>query len=376
MRTLAALALLAPLAAPAHADLTRIGGGGGGDGLQATDAAVECGSLAYRGALYAACPSQQVVRRILPNGVIERVVGTYAQGGNPLVMGADALTTALASPTQVGVSPGGDVYLYASPRIYREHAGMLDTFSTALSPGQMAVSSNYLYVPQASAGNVVVFPTTAVGPSVAPVRTITGLQQPAAVAATDDDSVVLVLAKGVIRHINPDGTSFIVAGGGPTDPSTAGAPVPALQAFLPSTAVALARADDGTLYIGDPISTRRVFKVSTDGFVAVYAGNGSVNPGGTFPPDGTACTAFPIRPDGLAVGPDGVYIASSLDRRVYRCGASGVSPTLTPVASATGSPVPTQTAALTSTPSRTATLAPTATATATKAPTCVPMCVP
>jgi uncharacterized protein (TIGR03437 family) len=151
-----------------------------------------------------------------------------------------------------------------------------------------------------------------------------------------------------VRKVDPAGTAInTVAGNGQS--STSGDGGQAVAAGIPSPrSVALDAA--GNLYIGNPVSVR---KVSPSGIIGPYAGNGQIGYSG----DGGPATAASIAAAaGMALDSAGnLYIADQDNRRVRQV-QPGVSPvialsstTLTFQLAATGSTATTQTLTLSNT---------------------------
>src|SRR5262249_46553067 len=111
---------------------------------------------------------------------------------------------------------------------------------------------------------------------------------------------------GRVRRIDADGLIRTVAGGGTASTGT-GDGGPAIGAYL-STPEGIAIAPDGTLYVPQR-DTKRVRRVSPDGFIYPGAGNGAGGYDGDGPPATVSRLAKPI---GLTIGPDGnLYIGDS-----------------------------------------------------------------
>ena len=119
-----------------------------------------------------------------------------------------------------------------------------------------------------------------------------------------------------IRKISPDGIIRRFAGqaGGSIEEG-----VPALEADITPFGMALDSA--GNLYVAD-LRENRVRKIDTNGIITTVAGNGT--PG--FSGDGGPATAASLRdPYGVAVGPDGsLYIADSGNSRIRRVSPDGI----------------------------------------------------
>jgi hypothetical protein len=151
-----------------------------------------------------------------------------------------------------------------------------------------------------------------------------------AVAPAPDGSLYYPEGR-VIYRLRPDRTRQLVAGNPTLPPGFSGDGGLAVTARL-SYVNDLALADDGTLYVldsGTPdYANLRVRRITPDGIITTYAGNGLRGITG----DGGPATAAAIGDDGfnllhLAVGPDGsVYIATTF--RIRRVDPSGLIDTI------------------------------------------------
>lgn len=123
----------------------------------------------------------------------------------------------------------------------------------------------------------------------------------------------------VVRRRAPDGTVSIVAGM-PNQAGYSGDGGPATEARL-NGPCALAAAPDGALYISE-FRSDVVRRVDAGGTISTYAGSGTPGNGGD---GGTATGAQFSLPCGLAVGPDGsVYVADLDNSRVRRITTDGI----------------------------------------------------
>lgn len=115
-----------------------------GNGRPATNAMIDAGSASLAigsdGALYISEPSQNTVRRIRPDGVIEayagRGLGTCCNLGD----GGPALAAYLSHPRGIDLDPNGNLFLAdslatSSIRRVDAHTGIITTVAGGLSPG-------------------------------------------------------------------------------------------------------------------------------------------------------------------------------------------------------------------------------------------------
>ena len=367
-RTILTLALL--LAAPVHADINRIAGGGASGGSVATNAPVDARSLEYTAmSLVLTDQSRNVVQAIGADGVLTDLLGTTLteQTGKPL---AGVATSVSVAPAGVAASSDGDLYVIAGRRVLRVVSPMVEIFTEPgggadlLSPTGADASAFHLYVADPSLNRVLRYPLACAGPRCQPDRIITGLALPYDVQVSEDGALVYVLEQGGrVKRISPDGTATLVAGGG-TDP---GSGVPALSARF-SVPAGLCLAPNGDLYVADS-GQRRLAKIA-GGTVTTIAGTGLAQNPAAWVTSSVPLAQPLTRPYDCAVSRDGRTVAVSVadDKRVYVIDlvAGAITPTATAppaTVTATRSPVPTHTAPPTVTRTRTVTPPPTATAT-------------
>ncbi len=140
--------------------------------------------------------------------------------------------------------------------------------------------------------------------------------------AYDSTGRVLYLGNGRRRSARGDNrTIATVAGGGSGNGCLL--PCPATQAATPQVG-AVAVGADGSLYIAH--HSHRVDRVRPDGVITRFAGTGLFG----FSGDGGPATSAQLdRPEGVAVGPDGsVYIADTWNNRVRRVSPDGIITTI------------------------------------------------
>jgi RHS repeat-associated protein len=121
-----------------------------------------------------------------------------------------------------------------------------------------------------------------------------------------------------IRRVSPAGVISTVAGNGQLGFAGDGGAATAATLNYP---FGVALGPDGSLYIADTYNSR-VRRVSPDGIIKTFAGNGDQGFSGD---GGPAASATLFAPAGVAVGPDGsVYIADFGNNRVRRVGPDGI----------------------------------------------------
>lgn len=371
----AALALL--LAMPAAADIRETGGGGAGDGGTATNAAVQPWHLSAMGSmLYVSSQAQQVVRRILPDGTIELVAGTYVARtpGDPLPppgVLSPATGTRLLFVTGVAADVG-ETYFSAGGTLLVVQAGAIRTVATGFANiGGLAIAGDWLYV--AADGQVLRYGLPCAMTCGAPTVLASGLTFPTGLAVGPDGAVyVSEQAAGRVKRIPPGGgVPVLVAGTG----AALGDGGLATSANL-SQPEGLALDGNGDLYIADR-GHARVRRIRA-GIITTVAGTGAENRFNTWVEPsqvGHDPLRQPLTPAGLAIVGRSLWIASGY--RLYALDLSAAQPTITaaaPTSTATAAP-PTSSATATVTATAPPTLTRTATRTPTTAPTCVPMCL-
>lgn len=145
------------------------------------------------------------------------------------------------------------------------------------------------------------------------------LHMPMQIAGAPDGSLYIPnMPSGSIRKVSPDGIITTVAGGRAIGFGGDGGPATSAS-FRELEAVAVG--PDGSLYIADTFNYR-IRRVTPDGIVSTFAGNGSSGRSG----DGGPATAAAIgNPWGVTVGPDGsVYIADDLHNVIRKVDPGGV----------------------------------------------------
>jgi hypothetical protein len=168
-------------------------------------------------------------------------------------------------------------------------------------------------------GGVEIFAGTGAGGSSGdggPARDATFVEPPGVAVGRDGTVYVSDATARNVRAVGRDGRIRTVAGASqvpvPSPSAVPTGPVPATEAAL-GRPYSLAVGPDGTLYIAD-VALLRVFAVTPDGRLSVFAGTGVNGDSG----DGGPATRAGIGPPrAVAAGPDGtVYIADQLHGRI------------------------------------------------------------
>ncbi len=266
------------------------------DGGPATNAALRGARIAVDGSgdLYIADGNENVIREVMPNGVITTVAGDeinqqpgYSGDGGP------ATSALLSAPSGVGVDTAGNFYI-------------ADTGNSRVR----VVSSNGIITTFAGGGGLGSFPNLLGdgGPATAAL-----LGKPIDVAADSNGNVFIADASlNVVRRVGPNGVittaagngnSFSLAGAGDGGPATSTAVVP----------LALAVDSSGNLYIADN-ATNRIRMVSPSGVITTVAGSGSRSYSG----DGGPATSAGLNgSSGVAVDASGnIYVSDSGNDRM------------------------------------------------------------
>jgi hypothetical protein len=233
------------------------------------------------------------VRSISPAGVMSTAAGTgtAASGGD----GGAASAATVNSPGAVTVAPDGSwLILEFGGNVIRRvsAAGTISRMAGNASLGITRVASD-------TAGTS--FPL--------PYDVEVGADGSAYVAGVTDH---------MVRRVWPDGTVTVVAGTGTAGSTGDGGPATAAGLNQPR---ALALGSDGSLYIAECVGAR-VRRVSPAGIITTVAGTGTAG----FLGDGGPATAARLNcPHGLAVAADGtLYITDLFNNRVRRVSPTGI----------------------------------------------------
>jgi len=268
--------------------LTRVAGNGrpgySGDGGAANAAQMNApGGLAIdaRGNLLIADAGNEVVRSVIPDGVIRTVPGSAI---SPVQTGQGS---------HVAVAASGDIFISnrQANGVWRlSHSGSISRFA---GNGQIGYSGDGGPAALAAVGNP------------------TGI-------AVDGSGNVFIVQSAAVRKVSPAGIITTVAGTGTVGETGDGGL--ATQARL-NNALAIAVDSAGALYIAEPT---RIRKVASTGIITTIAGGALSGTGGD---GGPAIDAQLTRALGIAVTPGGdLYIADNV--RIRHVTANGVIETI------------------------------------------------
>jgi uncharacterized protein (TIGR03437 family) len=152
--------------------------------------------------------------------------------------------------------------------------------------------------------------------------TSASFSNPQAVAVDSAGAVYIADLRNRVRRVSADGTITTYAGNGSF--GSAGDGGPATDASL-SGPSALAFDAAGNLYIAEA-STNRIRKVTPGGVITTVAGNGTTGWAGDGGPATSARLSYPY---GVAVDPAGnLYVADNLNARIRKVSSSGIITTI------------------------------------------------
>jgi cysteine-rich repeat protein len=271
--------------------------GDGGPALAAQFDGANGVAVAGDGVIYVADTSNNRVRRIAVNGVIATAAGSGVGGAGGAGGGATSAT--LAAPHGIAVDGDGNLYI--------------------------AETYNHVVQRVRPGGEIAIIAGTGLG-------SFGGDGGPAVAAQLAFPHDVAVDAAGAvfildnencrIRRVDPDGTITTIAGTGSCGYDGDGGPATAAELSYPE---GLALDGAGNLYIADTGNVR-VRRVNAAGTISTVAGDGSSGFGGD---GGPAIEAQFAAPRGLVVdGAGNLYIADTGNRRVRKVSAAGTVTTI------------------------------------------------
>jgi len=296
------------------------------------------------GSIYIADTTNQRIRRVSPDGLVNAIAGTGVKGYS----GDDALAvnSQVSDPLAVAVDSSGDVYIAdtGNLRIRRIRSGVMTTvagngyesFSGDDGPAIGAQLGGALDVAVDAEGNIYVADTfnhrvRKVAPD-GVITTVAGngrqgfagddgpatsgeLSEPFAVTVDNSNHVLYIADTGNnrIRKVSADGVISTVAGGGDSTEA------PKLQPY------GLAVDSSGNLYIADH-NNHCIRKLTSEGTTTIVAGSGREGYSGD---GGAAVLAELASPYGVALDPaDNLFIADTGNYRIRRVSADGVITTI------------------------------------------------
>jgi len=280
--------------------IERVAGNGriraSGDGGEAGNASLfQPFALAFdaEGNLHIADRRNHLVRRVRPDGTIERVAGTGAPGfGGD---GGPALEARLHNPTGLAFDAEGNLHIAdeRNHRVRRVDAfGRIETVAGTGAPGFGGDG----------------------GPALE-----ARLHNPTGLAFDAEGNLHIADAgNGRIRRLKRNGTIETVAGSGRTWPLEGNGPALETALLLPVDV----QVDEGGRLVIVDAGAHRILRLGSDGLLRVVVGTGSAGRGA----DGSrAAEAALARPLGaLPDGAGGVYVADSDNRRLVHVDGEGV----------------------------------------------------
>ena len=264
-----------------------------GDGGQATSARLNNPSavaLDAAGDLFIADESNNVVRKVEPNGIISTVAGEYSRGGTFYGDGSSATLAGMDGPTSVAVDAQGNLYIadQGNNRIRKVNiSGIISTFAGNGTAG---------YTGDGNAA------------------TSAELYYPVAVAADSSGNIYISEFSNDVRKVTTDGKIHNYAGTeGTSGYAGDGGSATSAQLDYPAE-IALDGA--GNLYIADEDNSV-IREVDTSGVIHTVAGNYSDNAG--YSGDGGSPTSAQFNyPQGVTVSQSGSFFVADAANNVIR----------------------------------------------------------
>jgi sugar lactone lactonase YvrE len=266
--------------------------GDGGSAISAYLSSPNGVAVDTAGNLYIADANNGRIRKVTADGTISTVAGSgqygYAGDGGP------AISAQLKSPAGVAVDRTGNLYIADRYNYCVRKVTPGGTISTVAGNGTSGFSGDG-------------------GPA-----TSAQLSSPNGVAVDNADNLYIAdTYNSRIRKVTPDGTISTVAGGGQSGSGGDGGPATSARLTSPN-GVAVDNA--GNLYIADTYANR-IRKVSPDGKISTVAGNGISG----FSGDGSTATSAQLNtPNAVVVDNAGnLFIADTKNSRIRKVTSQG-----------------------------------------------------
>jgi sugar lactone lactonase YvrE len=282
---------------------TVAGGGTGGDGGAATNAALGQPfgvALDAAGNLYISDQEANCIRKVGTDGIITTVAGVgrgYSGDGGP------ATNASLSYPQGINIDVSGNLYI---ADLNNKRIRKVDTNGIITT---VAGNGNGAYGAYSGDGGT---------------ATNASLSFPTSVGFDVVGNLYIAdTGNNRIRQVDTNGIITTVAGSGPIFPnlgSYSGDGGPATDASL-SNPSAVASDAVGNLYIADTLNNR-IRRVCTNGLITTVAGDGT----GGYSGDGSAATNAAFHePCGVALDvPGNMYVADTLNNRIRKVDINGI----------------------------------------------------
>ncbi|WP_461075288.1 NHL repeat-containing protein [Spirosoma flavus] len=310
-----------------------------GDGGQASNAKLNAPytvATDISGNLFIADVSNNRIRKVRPDGVINTIAGNgfdqYSGDGGP------ATNAQLNYPNAVGIDGNGNLYIADTGNDFIRKVtpgGIISSVTYFDLATGIAIDGNNIpivadygnhFIGKVSPGGYVAVVAGNRSPGYSGdggPATNAQLAQPYGVAADGNGNFYIAdQANNRIRKVNSAGIINTIAGNGTRGFSGDGGTATAAQLDLPC---AVAVDGNGNIYISDRVN-QRIRKVTPGGIISTIAGNGIQGYGGD---GGLATNAQLNDPYGIAVdGSGNLYIAETGNHRIRKVSPQGIISTI------------------------------------------------
>ena len=258
-------------------------------------------AVAADGSLFIADSGNNVIRKVVPGGIITTVAGGGTAGPPDYGDGGPAIDARFFYPNAVAVGPDGSMYIVDGGKVRKVDAGPDGMIDGSDIIDTVAGNGNGTY--------------NCEGPAVA---TDVPLPMPVDIDIGPNNDLYILgdIFYGCIHLVGQDGIMTVIAGSG----DTYGDGIPATESKFARPA-GIAVAPDGGFYVADCIDNK-VRYVDSDRIIHTFAGTGVWSYNGDGIPAKEANLGYP---DDVEIGPDGsVYIVDVNNYRIRRVNPQGI----------------------------------------------------